>query len=89
MDKRGNQTVTVKYFGTVANWVGKKEENLDVPEEFGESLHTVRERIKQLSNGEILYTVLYNGTSIHTVDKSTARVNKGDVFTVVPVVLGG
>lgn len=95
MDNRGNQsitdslTVTVKYFGTVASWVGKKEENLEVPAEIDASLQTVRERIKELSKGEILYTVLLNGTSIHTVDAASTKINKGDIFTVVPVVLGG
>ncbi len=89
MDAQGTRTVTVQYFGTVATWIGLKEENLMVPADFSSCINEVGRRLEELTQGKLLYTVLYNGRNISLIDPGTARIRDNDVFSVVPVVQGG
>lgn len=85
----GNCTVTIKYFGTVSKWTGISEEKLETAADFTSSVEKLRKRIEQLTEGKVLYSILHNGKAINTINQETARISEGDIFNVVPVILGG
>jgi molybdopterin converting factor small subunit len=89
MDKPGNQTVVLKYFGAIAKWVGCEEESVVVGEDFRTCVAMVRDRIQERTGGKVLYLVMYNGTNIARVNPQTTTVRDGDVFLAVPIALGG
>jgi molybdopterin converting factor small subunit len=85
------RTVSVKleFFGTIAKLTGIKSEELKADEDFTVCLEQVARRIKELTRGKVLYSILYNGSAVSALDSPPKPVKEGDVFTVVPVILGG
>ena len=81
--------ITVKFLGTVASRAGVEEVAMEVDEDFHAGATAVRARIDELTEGKVLYAVAYNGTVMARVDPSTARIEDGDQFLVLPVGIGG
>lgn len=84
-----NVSVKLNFFGTVSNWSGVKSEDLEVVENFTACLEMVDKRVKELTGGKVLYSILYNGSAVSTIDPLPDAAREGDVFTIVPVILGG
>jgi molybdopterin converting factor small subunit len=89
MVTHGTVGIALHYFGTIAKWTGIKKENLEVEEKFETCMGTLRERVNGLTEGKVLYSILYNGSSVSALDPPPRAVKEGDIFTVVPVILGG
>ncbi len=82
-------TVSLKILGSIAAQTGVRELTLQVDGDFRRGLAEVKARVDELTQGRVLYHLAHNGVSLAQVEAETARIQEGDQFTVLPVVLGG
>jgi MoaD family protein len=95
--------VSVRFFTSLREIVGKKEETLEFPEGRKVTVETVLETLKQFYgkpfveyvyepiNGEVcsFLQFLVNGKSVTTVNGLRTEITDGDVLAILPPVGGG
>ena len=83
------KAVSLKMLGSIAALTGVAELAMEVDGDFRRGMAEVKARVDELTEGKILYHMAYNGISLARVDAEAVRIQEGDQFVVLPVVLGG
>ena len=78
--------VKIKFIGSIATSMGMKEITHTIFADFDNGIEDIR-MLVQSTAGNVMFTILLNGCSIELNQKVLFDIN--DVFSVVPIVLGG
>lgn len=82
-------SVRLVFRGSLARQAGSEPQALEVPDSLEEAIPVIRQAIEANIGRAVLYSVLLNGTSLALRGKPLKRLEDGDEFSVVPVILGG
>jgi hypothetical protein len=82
-----NISVKIKFVGPIAVKMGMKEQLALIRGERKNGIEDINRIIKERAGDQILFMILINGSSIDLNHKLIFDPN--DVFSVVPIVLGG
>lgn len=82
-------TISLKMLGSIAAQTGVAELAMEVDGDFRRGMAEVKARVDALTEGKIPYQMAYNGAFLARVDVEAHRIQDGDQFLVLPVVLGG
>ena len=80
--------VTVRFAATLQTRARTDALRLSVPAKQHEAVQAVKAAVEARIGNDVLYTMVYNEKSIWLADRDGVIMD-GDVYTIVPVVLGG
>ncbi len=83
------KTIAVKFLGSIASLAGVEELGMEVDADLRRAAAQVKVRIEEMTGGKVLYNLAHNGVTIARVGADTVPIRDGDLFTVIPVLLGG
>ena len=81
--------ISLRMLGSIAAQTGVAELAMEVDGDFRRGMAEVKARVDALTEGKIPYHMAYNGAFLAGVDAEALRIQDGDKFLVLPVVLGG
>ena len=81
--------IKIMFLGEIARRAAIKECHMDVSTDLEFAVNEVREVVISRVGDNTLFSIIINGKSYALMKESISKIVDGDVFAIVPVILGG